>query len=223
VTQARLWPTPNATAANDGESPETWQARAEQLKAKGYNANGAGIPLAISAQMWPTPTHGDSRASGRRGSQSPRTKPGTSLSDAILKLWPTPRTITGGAESAERKQELGREESGGGDLQAAARSWPTPAARDYRSPNSAEHRAELRGHRDQLPNFVASHQGPTTPKDGAPTLSGRRVLNPRFVEALMGWPIGWTACGSLEMEWSRWWQRMRSASWRLGWEPARDT
>ncbi len=33
-------------------------------------------------------------------------------------LWPTPRTITGGPESAERKQELGRTESGGGDLQS---------------------------------------------------------------------------------------------------------
>jgi hypothetical protein len=35
-------------------------------------------------------------------------------------LWATPRTITGGAESAERKQELGRTESGGGDLQSQA-------------------------------------------------------------------------------------------------------
>ena len=42
--------------------------------------------------------------------------------------WPTPRTPTGGAESAQRKQELGRTESGGGDLQAAAllASCPTP-------------------------------------------------------------------------------------------------
>ena len=30
--------------------------------------------------------------------------------------YPTPRTITGGGESAERKRELGREDSGGGDL-----------------------------------------------------------------------------------------------------------
>lgn len=44
--------------------------------------------------------------------------------------WPTPRTITGGAESAERKQELGRTESGGGDLQAASESWATPRAED---------------------------------------------------------------------------------------------
>lgn len=49
---------------------------------------------------------------------------------AQLTGWPTPRTVTGGAESAERKQELGRTESGGGDLQAAAMlaSWATPKA-----------------------------------------------------------------------------------------------
>lgn len=43
--------------------------------------------------------------------------------------WPTPRAISGGAESAEsaeRKKALGRTEAGGGDLQAAAQNWPTP-------------------------------------------------------------------------------------------------
>lgn len=45
-------------------------------------------------------------------------------------LWPTPRVITGGAESATRKQELGRTVSGGGDLQDAAQNWPTPMAAD---------------------------------------------------------------------------------------------
>jgi hypothetical protein len=41
--------------------------------------------------------------------------------------------VTGGAESAERKQELGRTESGGGDLQAAAHlaGWATPSAIPY--------------------------------------------------------------------------------------------
>ncbi|TCP91850.1 hypothetical protein C8J42_103542 [Sphingomonas sp. PP-CE-1A-559] len=49
--------------------------------------------------------------------------------------WPTPRTVTGGAESAERKQELGRTSSGGGDIQAAAllAGWPTPVVRDHRN------------------------------------------------------------------------------------------
>jgi hypothetical protein len=48
--------------------------------------------------------------------------------------WPTPRTITGGPESAERKQELGRTASGGGDIQAVAllASWNTPSARDHK-------------------------------------------------------------------------------------------
>lgn len=44
--------------------------------------------------------------------------------------WPTPRTPSGGAESAERKKELGRLESGGGDLQAEAQNWPTPRSVD---------------------------------------------------------------------------------------------
>ena len=49
--------------------------------------------------------------------------------------WPTPRTVTGGPESGERKQALGRTESGGGDLQAAAllASWPTPRREDGES------------------------------------------------------------------------------------------
>jgi hypothetical protein len=34
---------------------------------------------------------------------------------------------------------------------------------------------------------------------GAPGKTGM-VLNPRFVEALMGWPIGWTSCVSVVEE-----------------------
>jgi len=54
----------------------------------------------------------------------------TNVSGFSFSAWPTPRTITGGAESAERKQELGRTDSGGGDLQAAALTWSTPRASD---------------------------------------------------------------------------------------------
>jgi len=55
--------------------------------------------------------------------------------------WPTPRTITGGAESAQRKQELGRAQSGGGDLQAEAMKagWPTPNTAPE-APNMSAHR-----------------------------------------------------------------------------------
>jgi hypothetical protein len=59
---------------------------------------------------------------------------------AQVKAWATPKTPTGGPETAKRKQELGRTTSGGGDL--------------------------------------------------ASQTNGK--LNPRWVETLMGLPIGWT-------------------------------
>jgi len=43
----------------------------------------------------------------------------------------------------------------------------------------------------------------------------KNQLNPRFVEWLMGFPLGWTGFEHSEMEWSRWWQRMRSVLSRL--------
>lgn len=52
--------------------------------------------------------------------------------------WATPRTVTGGAESADRKKELGRTDSGGGDLQSQAEisGYPTPNARDWKGCNT---------------------------------------------------------------------------------------
>ena len=211
----RMWPTPTATPYGSSQN--------------GINGIGgenerpsANTPsLERKARNWPTPTLGDSKASGhRQDTRTPTSHDGTTLSDAIQKLWPTPRTITGGAESAERKQELGRTESGGGDLQAAAEMWPTPAARDWRGENGPAHLAKTRGHHDQLPNFLASRLVPTTMPDGAPSSSERRTLNPLFVEALMGWPENWSSAsidsGCSATAWSRWWRRMRSALSRLG-------
>jgi hypothetical protein len=62
------------------------------------------------------------------------------LTHQVTKQWATPKTPTGGPETAKRKQELGRTASGGGDLASQA--------------------------------------------------NGK--LNPRWVETLMGLPIGWT-------------------------------
>jgi len=45
---------------------------------------------------------------------------------------------------------------------------------------------------------------------GSDTSDARRTLNPLFVEALMGWPTGWTGFASVAMGWSPWLQRMRS-------------
>jgi hypothetical protein len=62
VGQSQQWPTPSAAVMNDGESPETWHARAAKLKTKGINGNGAGLPLKVAAVQWPTPAARDFRS-----------------------------------------------------------------------------------------------------------------------------------------------------------------
>lgn len=82
----------------------------------------------------------------------------TNESDFSSSEWPTPRAITGGPESTERKQELGRTESGSGDLQAASVLWPTPNHHDARrptDPHSTQTR-NLQREADQWPTPDAS-------------------------------------------------------------------
>lgn len=87
-------------------------------------------------------------------------------------------------------------------LTSAAAQWPTPASRDYRTPNSAQSQETLiHTGGEQLPNFVEHHFLP----QAQPTLDGhessqngqtsRRRLNPAFACWLMGWPSWWTNPG----------------------------
>jgi hypothetical protein len=46
------WPTPSAGVFQDGEDPQKWQQRADSLKQKGINGNGAGTPLTVAAARW---------------------------------------------------------------------------------------------------------------------------------------------------------------------------
>ena len=113
--------------------------------------------------------------------------------------WPIPRTITGGAESAERKQELGRTESGGSDLQSAAANWPTPATRDWKSGEASE---ETLNRNARPLSEIASHFSlpapPTSTHGGKSPNTSTRRLNPDFVDWLMGLIPGWTDYAPLE-------------------------
>jgi hypothetical protein len=89
----------------------------------------------FSSSVWPTPNAvTDHQLNGGAGTDPKvRAAQGRQIMlQDVVKVWPTPRTITGGAESATRKQELGRAASGGGDLQAASQAWPTPSANDHK-------------------------------------------------------------------------------------------
>lgn len=112
------------------------------------------------------------------------------------------------AEQAEHWQTPGTEDR-------QARNFPTPTGRDHRTPNKKSRTQRGSKKTEQLPNFVHHFFEPITPdletdlesdtddslqdptvSDGekssndTPTLPHR--LNPRFVEWLMGFPIGWT-------------------------------
>ena len=61
-----------------------------------------------------------------------------------------------------------------------------------------------------------SHPVPATPKAGRNISVGAPTLNPLFVEAMMGWPSGWTGFASVATAWSPWLRLMRGELSRLG-------
>lgn len=89
------------------------------------------------------------------------------------KTWGTPRASD--AEKGGPNQAFG---AGGTPLPAQAANWPTPAARDHKGENSADHLTNGTGrlHMDQLPNAVAhgfSHPDQVTEQRGLPSSQWR--------------------------------------------------
>jgi len=172
----------------------------------------AHLGLDQAAKMWPTP-HANCMTGPGNGGR----KGGLNLQTSAA-MWPTPMASDGCKPSAGNRRSA--------DLTHASRMWPTPAARDAKGANSRAH-VEVNGtgrrHMDQLANF-AVHSLPAREitTDGKNTFDTPRTLSPRFVEALMGWPIAWTDFGSVVMAWSHWLQRMRFEFCRLGSMPMDD-
>lgn len=191
VTQAPKWPTPDAGVS--GRSNKSLSDGATDRPC-----------LAKRAKQWATPdaTAGDRGAAGNQHKSLQRD----------VSQWPTPRTPTGGGESAERKKELGRTEAGGGDLQAAAQNWPTPdaSAHKYRLSGGSQQSKSLEPVSRQV--LVISLNGTPLSKTDLQT-SERQRLNPAFVCWLMGWPWWWTRAGRISFaaeEMASWRSKLRS-------------
>lgn len=220
--EARQWPTPDAYVSNDGEDPSTWRARQATLREKGVNGNGAGVPLAISAKEWPTPTA--SEAANRSKTEAPSVSDGRGhgrlLSvEARRAGWATPTTKEGDSIGPREMEVLATGENAGttfeSRLKLQAHAWATPTTQDSENdgPPSQFSRNSLPLNAQAISTSASSPSlpGPTTPTDGASTSEGTRVLNPRFVEALMSFPIGWTDCALSETPSSIYRRRLLSA------------
>jgi len=159
---AKLWPTPQAQ--EDGSTPEAMLARKERANVK----RKAGL-------------YAD-------GCGSPSM---LSLSLAA-NLWSTPRTMDGSLSGETREdweERRARKKAANpnlGDLDIPLSSqvlWMTATTRDWKDGACAD--------ADVPTNGLLGRQVLRTETAGSDG-SGKAVLNPSFVEALMGFPPGWT-------------------------------
>lgn len=157
----------------------------------------AGQELASQAlSMWPTPTANDVKRPGQmmRGNES--------LPSAASSSWPTPI-----ARDA-RGPSSGKNAQGSEPLaQTAIRSWPTPTAGDAKSSGSRASRGNPGNEANEGTSLTDA-----TCRSGPPRLTTcthggqcKPKLNPRFVEWLLGWPIGWVRLEPLATDRFRQW------------------
>lgn len=93
------------------------------------------------------------------------------------------------------------------DLTHSAGLWMTPTARDHKDGATSLANTPVNG--------LLGRQVLVTLMVGDSSCVIPRTLNPLFVEALMGWPTGWTAFASAATAWSPWLRRMRCEISRL--------
>lgn len=211
--QTQIWQTPGADSFRSrggdrkdemglDQQARTWPSpRAEDSESCG-NHPGATDSLTGAVSLWNTP-----QTSNANGSREEDGKRSVGLNTQV-EMWPTPKAAAGGPNSNREE----RESTGGPDLQEQVQKWPSPAARDYRSPNQLP---------DQLPNFVHhSFSLPVLSQESGEVLGSttrilRQRLNPAFVCWLMGWPMWWTRAApisSAAAETAWWRSRLR---WHL--------
>lgn len=196
------WPTVTASDAQ-AMTPAPRPSRAATNRKTEY--------LARMVQ-WPTATAGDANSSGSRNLEGSNAHPGTSLTDAVRPdraAWPTPKAADGRSKGTGGSPDHG--------LDAMARSgllFPTPSARDWKDGRASQGTMERnsrpldefvvwatpQAHDARRPALgLTSTQGSNLSRDVgrldpdvSSTPGSRPVLSPDWVEALMGFPPGWT-------------------------------
>ncbi len=199
-----------------GSGCSSWPtARAEDAESAGRR-HGRGVSDTLTAvtREWQTPRTVHGEYTRDNGDPS---KPRLTLNGEAM-MWATPRA----SDNENRTTRIAPSHGHGHGhvLAGQACSWTTPmAARDHKSiqASDATHARNSR----PLSEMVGLYSRPDqTTHDGPPSSPQSRVLNPLFVDFLMGLPIGWTGCEPLETRWSRFASLMRGALSTLGSRPA---
>lgn len=212
VTSA--WPTPRAVEID--ESLETHGARMAKRTAEGKE-----IPsdnLSIASKKWRTPLGADGTHNHGLAPSVLEGKTTLTLSAQVLakeeenKKWPTPAVcMVKGAYSEEaqtrkdgKSRTMDRLDNAVLFAGPCSQNWLTPAAReDAACPQSQRmltHQAkefpckDLTGPQDPMTGNNGSKPLPSDPT----SLRLSKRLNPRFVEWLMGHPIGWSSVKKIE-------------------------
>lgn len=182
-----LWPTAVTEEHRNSRTTSTKAGRSldhesrewptpEALNEIGYQVSGGKIwpRLGTAAMDWQTPKATD----GEKGGPNMRDGAGNPYLPSQATNWQTPATDSFRSRGGDRKDEMG--------LDQQTRDWATPTSRDWK--DGACQNADV----------------PENSLLGRQVLKGtgaesRKSLNPRFVEWLMGWPLGWTAFERVEM------------------------
>lgn len=185
-------------AAGDGDLWPT--PRAEDSESTGAHR---GVPdtLTSAVRLWPTPTCGDANSAGNRSDTE------LTLTDVVVRgkgLWATPTAKDGNGAASGRNAE------GAASLGQQA-LWATPAATEARQGYQRRH-AGSKGSQVSLTTQVVDAAPPTVAS----------VLNPAWVEPLVGLPIGWTeAAGDpMRVDFAPQWVAGRGP-YQHAWEPPR--
>jgi len=223
---AQAWPTPKASDIDRRDCPSERDRRSPFLPSmailwstprssdgeKGgpnQSFGAGGRPLPSQAAQWPTPT-----LKGDHNRKGASTSSGDGLATAVAQ-WPTPSAQTYGTNQGGAMGRTGPIQP---SLETLSKTWPSPSARSGKGHSEAQVQRVLSGEQGEraagacrLELSAALWPQPgrpaqETPLAGKPT-SERVVLSPRFVEALMGFPDGFTDCEHSGM--------LKYQSWRL--------
>ena len=196
-TQAKNWATPNTMDTLPARSPE----KLAEAKKKGGCKN-----LREEVMNWATPKELDSRrqrklTNGKNVSHTTGVEYGMFLEQQTTQLWPIPTTAEGtkiGNQANYGQKGLSNhpEIVGEPTREKGTKSYPTPTARDWKGTYKTVTRKDGKSRMDNLPQVADSLQDPTN----VSTNGSNHVLNPDWVEQLMGLPVGWTDLDSWAME-----------------------